>query len=119
MTLDQAGKRRSDLDSLRLPSLGDELWAAFWRIEQSRQGGAGGPQAFTFAEIEAWARLADQPFGPGDLEAIMAMDVARRTAWDEVKDAGTRPPGMRRLVSFRDHAAAERMFDRFGDVRDA
>lgn len=118
VTLDQAGKRRTDHADLRLPPLGESLWSAFWRIEQGRQGGMG-PQAFTYQDIEAWTRLADHPLSPWEVEIVMAMDVARREAWNETKDDASRPPGMRRIVSFRNVAAAERMFDRFGEVRDA
>lgn len=63
--------------------------------------------------------MADHPLSPWEVDIIMAMDVARRSAWDETKDEASRPPGLRRLVSFRNVEAAERMFDRFGEVRDA
>lgn len=79
-----------------------------------------GPQAFAYVEIEAWSRLYRQDLAPWEVEAIMDMDVARRNAWAESKTDGTeRPPGITRLVSFQNVEAAERMFDRFGEVRDA
>jgi hypothetical protein len=118
-TLDQVAGRKTPVQGLRLPPAGEDIWTAFWRIEQSRQGGMG-PQAFAYAEIEAWSRLSRHDLAPWEVEAIMDMDVARRNAWAESKpENGERPPGVRRLVSFRNVEAAERMFDRFGEVRDA
>lgn len=113
--MDQAAGRRANIADLRLPPLGEQVWSAFWRIEQSRQGGFG-PQAFTYLEIEAWARLVQNPLAPWEVEAIMSMDVARRAALDAGKGE-ERPPGLTRLVSAHSEAA-ERMFDRFGEVRD-
>jgi hypothetical protein len=118
VTLDQAAKRPTSLADLRLPPLGDPIWSAFWRIEQSRQGGYG-PQAFTYVELEAWTRLADETLAPWEVEGIMAMDVARREALSADKpEAEAKPAGMRRLVR-ANSKAAEAMFDRFGEVRDA
>ncbi|KNY21594.1 hypothetical protein [Methylobacterium sp. ARG-1] len=117
VTLDQAAKRPPAID-LRLPATGARVWSAFWEIERSRQGGYG-PQAFTYVEIEAWTRLTAADLAPWQVRALMEMDTARRGAWSEVQEEERgRPDGLSRVVSFSNTAAVERMFDRFGDVRD-
>lgn len=98
--------------------MGEPVWSAFWGIERSRQSGYS-PQAFTYTEIEVWTRLADRSLAPWEVSAIMEMDAARREAWGQLRDAEEgRPDGLVRVVSFSNAAAAERMFDRMGDVRD-
>lgn len=125
VTLDQAAGRITDPAAHRLPPLGESAWAAFWSIERTRQGGMGGAQAFTYAEIESWTRLADQPLAPWEVEAVVAMDGARREVWGQQQDGedgrlhGPNGEGVRRVVSFSDPSAVERMLDGFGDVRDA
>lgn len=125
VTLDQAAGRTTEPAAHRLPPLGEGAWAAFWAIERTRQGGMGGAQAFTYVEIEAWTRLADQSLAPWEVEALMAMDSARREVWSQQRDdEDGRPQGPngeapRRVVSFRDAGAVERLLDGFGEVRDA
>lgn len=125
VTLDQAAGRITDAAAHRFPPLGEGAWAAFWAIERTRQGGMGGAQAFTYAEIEAWTRLADQALAPWEVEALTAMDSARREVWGRQRDEDDgRPQGPngeapRHVVSFSNASAVERMLDGFGDVRDA
>lgn len=125
VTLDQAASRIVDIAAHRLPPLGEGAWTAFWAIERTRQGGMGGAQSFTYAEIEAWTRLSQQPLAPWEVEALTAMDSARREVWGQQRDAEEgRPQGPngeapRHVVSFSNADAVERMFDRFGDVREA
>lgn len=124
VTLDQAAGRITDTAAHRLPPLGEGAWAAFWSLERTRQGGMGGSQAFTYAEIESWVRLAGEALAPWEVEAVVAMDGARREVWGEHRDGEFgRPQGpngeaARRVVSFSDPGAVERMLDGFGDVRD-
>lgn len=45
-----------------------------------------GPQALTYLEIAAWARLMGEAPRPWEVEALLAMDVARRAALNEEPD---------------------------------
>ncbi len=76
------------------------------------------PQPFTYVEIQAWCHLADRRLAPWELDAVMDMDVARRNALYETRDSGETPQNLRRTVSFRDQAEAERLFDSMGTVID-
>lgn len=58
------------------------LWDWFWQLDQSRQYGDF-PQALAWHDVAAWAGLHAISPHPWELQAIMSMDIARRTALSE------------------------------------
>ncbi len=99
--------------------MADQVWGWFWKLEQGRQRDAGEPQAVSYIDIQAWSGLMQITLAPWEVDAFMAMDIARRGALRELVDAGGSEkdglPKASRTVSFNSEAA-ERMFDGFGTV---
>lgn len=62
--------------SVVVPEAGRLLWAAFADLDAARGYGESGPQAITFAEIDAWWRLTRTPLEPHHVAALRAMDAA-------------------------------------------
>ncbi len=60
--------------AVRPPEAGFLLWMAFLSLSRTRRHHFGGPEALSFAEIEAYCRLMRVPFGPQHVEILMQMD---------------------------------------------
>jgi len=60
----------------RLPAGSEILWGWFLDLNQTRSFGFSGPNAITYSEIDAYARLTGAPIGPRHVAALMAMDAA-------------------------------------------
>ncbi|MBB06338.1 MAG: hypothetical protein CML03_12645 [Pseudooceanicola sp.] len=65
------------------------IWSAFCDLSRTRAKGPEGPQAISYAEIEAWTRLMNVPLSPHHVRTLMAMD----RAWlDGVANGPPAPP---------------------------
>lgn len=101
----------------RVPPGGAHIWDAFWEIEKTRQA-SWGPLAFTYQEIEAYCRMADDRLRPWEVRILLAMDGARRAALPGLDDGKDKPPAQRILASADNVDAFEAALDRFGTVID-
>lgn len=50
-------------------------------LERGRQYSMAGPQAISYQEIAAWARLTDRRLRPHEVEALMTLDAVTRAMW--------------------------------------
>lgn len=64
-----------------LPSGGGLLWRWFGDLNNARQWHANGPQAISFTEIAAWARLTGWPLSARHVAVLTTMDAEWRRAW--------------------------------------
>ena len=78
VTANQFMNLGTDQSVLDLPQAGMHVWEWFWQIEAGRRIGQHGPEAFSFTDIDAWARLSDEEPRPWEVRALMAMDGERR-----------------------------------------
>jgi hypothetical protein len=85
-------------------------------MEQSRQTPFETPQPFTGQDVQAWCALSSLSLLSWELDALMEMDAARRSALMECRALADQPTDVRRTVSFKDARAIESMFDSFGEV---
>ena len=56
-----------------LPACATHVWGWFWVLSAQRHSG---PEAISYAEIEAWARLTGVSPTPHEVALLMAMDIA-------------------------------------------
>lgn len=106
----QARKRWLPTYETQVPPLAQPIWEAFWRLDQSRQFGAGFPQPFSYLEIQAWCSLSGEILARWEVEAIMSMDVVRRNGLSAKEQEPLRETGLRRSVPF--NRASSSLFDR-------
>ncbi|MCM2440709.1 hypothetical protein HGO34_13390 [Agrobacterium vitis] len=60
----------------RLPVGSEILWSWFQDLNQTRSFGFSAPNAITYGEIDAYARLTGAPIAPRHVAALLAMDAA-------------------------------------------
>lgn len=85
VTNKKANKRSIQFSDLGITPIAQYLWTWFWQIEGSRQGGMA-IQAFTYQEIESWARLTNETPRPWEVLTLKSMDQARRDALNVKKE---------------------------------
>ncbi len=78
-----------------IPEAGRPLLDAFNALSRARSYNAAGPNPISWADMQAWCRLARIPFQPRHIEIIMALDqVWLDDAWRTDKQA---PEGVKTL----------------------
>lgn len=57
-----------------IPAGGGPIWSAFCRLSEARSWHANGPNPISYAEIEAYCRVAKMPLGPSHISIVRALD---------------------------------------------
>lgn len=66
------------LESPPFPESLAYLWGWFLELERVRTYGMHGPDALTYQQIDAWARLTDRQPMPYEVDALLALDLVSR-----------------------------------------
>lgn len=76
----QAGKK------VEVPAAGEQVWYWFRELDCQRTGNGYGMNALGFREIKAWSDLREISLLPWQVDAILALDIKRRTISAESSD---------------------------------
>lgn len=80
---------KSGYDDPRVPPAGLRVWGLFLALHAGRGGGFSGPMPIALSEIEAYARLSQEPMRPFEVEIVRAMDAAYLEAVAAKRDGDT------------------------------
>lgn len=69
---------RAQLEGPPVPEGLAYLWDWFWELDAGRAEGFTGPAAFSYQELDAWARLTGRQPSPHEVQALMSIDLAVR-----------------------------------------
>lgn len=94
-------------DRPRIPAGGELLWRWFQDLHATRQQGFSGPQAITYAEIDAYARLHRLPMETCHVGILRAMDRAFFEALEKAKP----PEGVKALPPISSRPMSAALFD--------
>lgn len=67
---------KAELQGPELPASLTYLWGWFLELHETRSGNGFGPNPFTYAEIDAWARLTGRALAPWEVGGLRALDRA-------------------------------------------
>lgn len=66
-----------------VPSVVEHVWHWFWTLNRQRRKG---PEALTYADVDAWSRLMQITVSPDEVQMLMAMDLSwMKAAGEEMR----------------------------------
>lgn len=74
--------------AIKIPAAGEQVWYWFRELDCQRTGNGYGPNALGFREIKAWCDLREISLLPWQLDAIIALDLKRRSIAAEKPEPG-------------------------------